>query len=300
MDGQLGSMIIYHHNDLDGRCSAAIMSIYAKRVLGCVSLHYKEMDYKDEINLEAIGPEDVVAILDFSFKPHIMSEIMSRAKRVIWCDHHVTAKEYGFDKLAGIRDFNDKGKSGCECTWEYCFSMWDTPNSVKLIGDYDTFRLKMQPTCFEFYEGLKLESNEPWQLMWESLLGLDEHVDSCSHELFNKIIEGGRTSIKYRDNYCEGIANKYGYETKIDGHKAFAMNVYGFGSKMFGDKFDKYPVCVAYIIDSNKVTVSLYSKTVDVSVIAKKFGGGGHKGAAGYVVENVYMHFGNRTEGGGE
>jgi nanoRNase/pAp phosphatase (c-di-AMP/oligoRNAs hydrolase) len=37
-----------------------------------------------------------------------------------------------------------------------------------------------------------------------------------------------------------------------------------------------------FVFDGEQYTVSLYSKTVDVSEIAKKYGGGGHKGAAGF------------------
>jgi nanoRNase/pAp phosphatase (c-di-AMP/oligoRNAs hydrolase) len=48
-----------------------------------------------------------------------------------------------------------------------------------------------------------------------------------------------------------------------------------------------YPVCIAYVHDGEKFTVSLYSTTVDVSKIAKKFGGGGHKGAAGFTCDKL-------------
>jgi len=34
-------------------------------------------------------------------------------------------------------------------------------------------------------------------------------------------------------------------------------------------------------------TYSMYSKTVDVSNIAKKYGGGGHKGAAGFNMDKM-------------
>lgn len=34
-------------------------------------------------------------------------------------------------------------------------------------------------------------------------------------------------------------------------------------------------------------TYSMYSKTVDVSNIAKKYGGGGHRGAAGFNTDKL-------------
>jgi nanoRNase/pAp phosphatase (c-di-AMP/oligoRNAs hydrolase) len=36
-----------------------------------------------------------------------------------------------------------------------------------------------------------------------------------------------------------------------------------------------------------KWRVSLYSDKVDVSALAKKFSGGGHKGASGFITDNL-------------
>jgi hypothetical protein len=97
----------------------------------------------------------------------------------------------------------------------------------------------------------------------------------------------GKSAIKYRDNYCAGLCKSYGHETEIDGQKAYACNQFMFGSGGFGERFNQYPVCLAYIHDGKKFSVSLYSTTIDVSIIAKKHGGGGHKGAAGFVCEEL-------------
>jgi hypothetical protein len=99
----------------------------------------------------------------------------------------------------------------------------------------------------------------------------------------NTIIENGSIAIKYRDNYCLGMIKSYGYETEIDGHKAFAMNVQGFGSQSFGQKFQEYPVCISYIHDGKQFRVTLYSEKIDVGKIATDLGGGGHSSAAGFV-----------------
>jgi nanoRNase/pAp phosphatase (c-di-AMP/oligoRNAs hydrolase) len=58
-----------------------------------------------------------------------------------------------------------------------------------------------------------------------------------------------------------------------------------FGSQGFVERFDEYPICIAYIHDGEKFTVSLYSKDVHVDKIAQRYGGGGHKGAAGFKCE---------------
>jgi uncharacterized protein len=273
----MSTVKIFHHNDADGRCAAAIASCWCND--RGKYWEFIEVDYKDRIPVERVMLGDYVFIVDFSFIPHIMNEIWLMSSKVIWCDHHVTAKnyDYGHD-ISGYRDFANKGLSGCECTWKYVYPTEEIPEFIRLLGDYDAWRLECTPRCFEFYEGLKIQNTAP-DGVWHRLL------DNPS--LMHSIILDGRMLIEYRDNYCLDIKKDFAYGTTIDGHDALAMNVYRFGSKQFGEEFHCYPVCIAYIFDGTNYTVSLYSETVDVGVIARKFGGGGHRGAAGFVCQEL-------------
>jgi uncharacterized protein len=265
---------IFHHNDADGRCSAFIMGNYCEE-LGYYEYEYISIDYKDRVPLEIIQPQDFVAIVDFSFTPEIMAQVEKLTRNIIWCDHHVTAKDYGYNHLPGYRDFSEKGLSGCECTWKACHLPEDPiPEFCTLLGDYDSWRLEKTPECFQFYEGLKLRDTHPHSVTWKQLLN-SEHV-------FQAIVLEGKIAIGYRDNYCAELRKAFGYETELLGIKAYALNTYMFGSSGFGYKFKEYPICIAYIHDGKRFTVSLYSETIDVSSIAKQYGGGGHKGAAGF------------------
>ena len=283
-------MIVFHHNDADGRCSAAIVKRWFDRE--CCEVHptirdvsrrleFVEMDYARSVPVEKIRRDEIVSIVDFSFKPDVMRAVQGATDvGVIWCDHHKTAAEYGYD-VPGIRDFNEKGRAGCECTWNFFFPREKTPNWIRVLGDYDAWRMQEKDKCLPFYEGLKLENQDPggmWDI-WSALF--DDPTDTTAIE----IAEHGNAAIRYRDNYCGELRTAFGYETTIDGHRAYALNAYRFGSQGFGEKFAEYPICIAYIHDSKKWTVSLYSETVDVSAVAKKYGGGGHKGAAGFTCE---------------
>jgi oligoribonuclease NrnB/cAMP/cGMP phosphodiesterase (DHH superfamily) len=265
-------MICIHHNDLDGKCAAAIV---AKAFPGN-GLFFHETDYKDSAPKEDNIRNMDIVIVDFSYKPDDMNKIIKAAKSVTWIDHHATAKDYPYQDLPGLRDFKDKSMSGCELTWKYYFPTQSMPLAVQLIGDYDKWALEFQPACFRFYEGMKLEDSSPLSEIWHDLF---------LNKGWDVIVDSGIAAIKYRDNYCAGLCKSYGYETEIDGHKAYACNQFMFGSKGFGHRFEQYPLCLAYIHDGKQFTVSLYSTTVDVSAIAKKYGGGGHKGAAGFVCD---------------
>jgi uncharacterized protein len=280
-------MIIFHHNDADGRCSAAIVELWLNNEKQQNNtqalkerLEFVEMDYNKIVPIDKIQRDDTVVIVDFSFKPEDMKMAqLATDIGTIWCDHHITAKDYGYN-VAGVRDFTNKGMAGCECTWKFFFPNKTIPNWVRILGDYDAWRMQEKDLCLPFYEGLKLENQRPnTNNVWHQLLNDETQM------VYNEILHNGKTAIKYRDNYCEEIKQAFGYETIIDGHKAYAMNLYRFGSKAFGNMLLQYPICILYIYDGNKFTVSLYSEIVDVSIIAKKLGGGGHKGAAGFICE---------------
>lgn len=266
--------IIYHHNDADGRASAAI----AAAALPGDFVVFVECDYKDTFNFGTIESGDRVIILDFSFKPEDMAQIMAMTTNVVWCDHHKTAAAYGY-AVPGVRDFSEKGFAGCEVTWQHFHPNEKCPWWITLLGDYDAWRMKEAPATLQFYEGLKLYDQSPQTGIWQALM--DGVMSVTDMQL------AGINAITYRDKYCAEMRKSFGYETTIGVHSAYALNSARFGSQAFGEKFKEYPVCIMYIHDGKRFTVSLYSETVDVSVIAKAYGGGGHKGASGFVCEKL-------------
>ena len=275
-------MKCYHHNDADGRCAAAIVWKYFEKNYE-YQPEFIEVDYKDEIKIDEIEEDELIYVVDFSFKPEVMNKIIEKTTNVIWIDHHKTAIEYEYKKeLNGTRDTK---YAGCELTWQYLFPEITMPRAVELIGDYDRWAFKLDPETSPFHEGLKLHATHPRCAIWPLLFETMETVD--------RVIDDGETCIKYRDNYCEEMRKSNGYSVSFGGHLCYVLNVYGFGSPAFGEIFDRpdVPVCISYIYDGCNYTVGLYSKTVDVSKIAKKHGGGGHTGAAGFVCRELPFAF---------
>lgn len=272
---------LIHHNDADGVCAAAI-AILALQNDPRRMLVYPA-DYNRPLNTAQIMPGDSVIIVDFSFKPPDMKEIeeaieynpagIGDFRRIIWIDHHQTAARYGYD-YEGLRDFTNKGLAGCELTWKYFFPDKPIPAAVALIGDYDSWRLDLSESK-KFHEGIKLLCPTPHALPWARLLSNDLEMHQLVHA-------AGTMAEAYRNNYCERIRTNYGHSVIFAGHKAYAMNLYGFGSQAYAEMFDEYPLLIAYIHDGKKFMVSLYSKEIDCAAIAQELGGGGHKGAAGF------------------
>jgi oligoribonuclease NrnB/cAMP/cGMP phosphodiesterase (DHH superfamily) len=286
-------IICFHHNDPDGYCAAAIVRLRHEEAYRAHQLTFISVDYKDleHLDFSNITGKDEVIIVDFSFPPVVLMKLKEYTKKIIWIDHHATAKSYGYDDLPGLRDFTGQ-KSGCELTWEYyisntkdvlgivCSSGPEMPTAVRLIGDYDTWRMKEKAISVPFFEGLKSYDglSSPASALWYNLLLWEGRAG-----LISEMIQAGHACIRYRRAYGAQIIKSFGYITHIDGIEAIAINCFGFGSLLFEDIKVEQPIKICYIFDGEKYTISFYSETVDVSVIARKLGGGGHRGASGCV-----------------
>jgi len=283
-------MKCYHHNDADGRCAAAIVAMSQgawglDRPFDLESFQFIEMDYRTPVNIDEVKDQEPIFIVDFSFKPEVMKALMEKTRNVIWIDHHKSCADYPYAKeqIAGLRDFSDKGRSGCELAWEYLMKT-EIPYGVVLIGDYDSWRLEMSPKSLEFRTGIELENQSPLSAFWP---GLFQH-----RLIVEEVINNGRTCIKYRDQFCADYMKQFGFETELEGVEAYACNFYRYGSPGFGTNFQQYPMCIAFAYDGRRFTVSLYSERedVDCAAIAKKYGGGGHRGASGFICTELPFH----------
>lgn len=285
-------MIIIHHNDLDGRCAAAIVYTYvATSELNTLI----EMDYAKPMPWHLISPNETVWIVDFSLSVADMEKLHEITTNITWIDHHVTAIEKFKGWPTKIRGIRNGGEAACVLTWKYvrwwtiegvgpenfgqgCTGYTELPQAVAMIGDYDAWHHQITDST-AFYEGMKMRPQNPKDPHWLDLFRRGEKMCPA-------IISDGKAAIEYRDAYCIDMCNSFGFETEIDGVQCYFTNIYKFGSLGFAGRMKVYPICAAGVFDGKKWTISLYSDNqVDVSKICQNHGGGGHKGAAGFVTE---------------
>ena len=261
----------YHRDDLDGVGSAAIV----KKSIPEAELY--PVTYSDKPDLELIKDNKVI-IVDFSFKE--MKEIVALAEEVTWIDHHKTAKEL-FPKLwinedlPGIRNLD---KAAIELTWEWFYPYKTTPMAIKLIGDRDIWKFAY-PETRAFSESANLTIKSPDDAIWYKLL------EENSEHVVSNLLEKGEVLLEAKQKR----ARKSFYDGKditFHGHKARLINTNHDVSDVGQFTYDlmNYPLALMYSDRGEETIVSLRSKTVDVSAIAKQYGGGGHKYAAGFSV----------------
>lgn len=236
-----------------------------------------------------IHRHDTVHILDFSFPVPELLNICELAVEVIWLDHHKTAIDawtaYCSNPDAQIPDnltrWLSDNYSGALLAWvhyhddgqELCELHASAPHWVKLIDDRDRW-IFQYPQTKAFHAGTSLypRTIDNWKVITDPGAG---------------IIEEGNAVLRYQDQLYEQLMET-AHEITIDGIKGLAANVPGQFASDMGHLLCKKSGTFGctYSSDGRGYKFSIRSAgDFDVSAIAKKFGGGGHKNAAGFAIE---------------
>jgi oligoribonuclease NrnB/cAMP/cGMP phosphodiesterase (DHH superfamily) len=282
---------IWHHNDNDGRCAAYIARIAMEQKYDKthdeVHVYYNEMDYSKEPDFSGVAPQDTCIIVDFSFKKEAMKELHNTGSHIIWIDHHKTAIEALADYvgICGIRRTTD---SATLLAWEYFFPNIETPYAVRLVDDHDAWKHKL-PESMDFLMGSQLFNRSPSvakkENFWDAAI-MDEGA-------WQKASNQGKLINLHQKKQNESRLKAIGWVGTIEGCEHFVLCMNGVrGSQSFESANTPFSVLCAYEHKGDVFTVSLYSdRGVDVSELAKKQGGGGHAGAAGFICRQLPIRF---------
>lgn len=275
-------MKCFYHNDLDGRCAGSIVAQYENNYN---KEDFFEVDYVMELPLDKIQKDEKVYFVDYSFKKDTiwqLEDILQKTDNIIWIDHHTSSlnleKEMSWLKqIKGIRQ--DK-VSGAGLTYMYLYncSFDELPYHVKLVSDYDCWIYDYDPDTTNFKLGIETKNYDALDNIWIELFDTKEIMS-----IINDVILTGMTIKKYIDMDNAQYLKNYNYESEIAGHRCLVVNKKS-NSWIFGDRYNEYPLVMVWVFDGKKYLYSIFSSNpnIDCSKIAESYGGGGHKGAAGF------------------
>lgn len=260
------SVCFYHHNCFDGIASAWV----AKRAIPDVEL----VPAVYGMDVPELGAGDNVYIVDFSFPRDIMIDINQRVAMLRVLDHHKTAQE----NCVGL-DFCtfDMNESGASLAWKYFFPHKPIPTLIKYIKDRDLWLFKEDdseavnayiqsyPMDVNIYDDLALNLDTGWGL--RSAMEQGKAIERYKNQLVQQIIKN--RFITFIGDYRVPVVNCPVLMSEV-GHALAELNEGPFG---------------AYYFDRRDGFVQWGARSIgdfDVSEVAKTFGGGGHKNAAGW------------------
>lgn len=273
----------YHKSDLDGHCAGAIVKY---RYPECEMIG---VDYRDTmVNLDlGIRRGEKIFVVDFCFDAIDMEDLYRNA-RLYWIDHHKSSIEIMHRVGINSRGLQSTEKARCELTWKYLFPERDMPRAVRYIGRYDVWDHQIQdvlPFQYGMREGIDTFPEAP---IWKCLLEED-----LAGTMTSNLVKTGEIILRYQDKQNEMYAKGMAYEAEFEGLRAVVMNKPFANSKAFDAVYkpEKHDIMVLFGVKPGEVKYTLFTDKpeVDVSEIAKKYGGGGHKGAAGFYSKTMVV-----------
>lgn len=289
------TLAVYHSADYDG--------IFCREVARKFMPHATLVGWNfGDPKIEA-GDYDLVYVMDLP--PDCVHHCVDQ--NMIWIDHHKTS----IDKFGGIfRGYQIDGVAACRLAWQW-FSITEhnaqnqtneqlmvplpikedfierrvsEPRAIRLAGEYDIWDHRDE-NARTFQYGLRA-NEEGGTEMLQALLG--------SNKLSEIVVGDGVVAERYSKNVDAGICNDLTWLMEWEGLKFLCVNHARFNSLLFAAK-DKpetgHDALLGFRFDGKKWMVSIYHsnhrKDLDLSEIAKKHGGGGHRGASGFVCQQL-------------
>ena len=275
-------IVIHHSADFDGIFCREIV----RRDLGS-SAEYIGWDYG--MPEPVVPPEAILYLLDISV-PGLMDH-----PNLTWIDHHKSAME-----RYGKRDGSQiDGVAACRIAWQWFFGPAEfgpeqmpaksdfverrvrEPWAVRLAGEYDIWD-RRDPDAELFQHGLKAQELTP--AIWYHLLSFDGMIGAVG-----LLLERGRAVQYAKTQENADVITNYGFDVDFEGLRFLACNHPRFNSFLFTAGLQPHhEALLGFKWDGKlgKWRVSLYHapghEHHDLSQIAVKFGGGGHRGACGF------------------
>lgn len=265
-------LCFYHANCTDGAAAAAVI--------------HRKYPHADLIAMNHGDPIEVslknkkIFVVDFSFPLDVFQKMKSEAKEIFWYDHHKTAIPTQQALGWGVMDL---AESGASLTWKMEYPQKEIPQIISYVKDKDIWEWKL-PHSREISAAIRDldQIHDPKSHTWKDL------IENLNEDKFKKLVETGEIVLRSQKMRMKEGAEK-GFEVDFHGYKTLAVN-WSFESSEMGEYIYKdlnYEVALIFYYTGEIWNFSLRSNQVDVSELAKKYGGGGHPGASGFRTDSI-------------
>lgn len=274
------TLCIYHGNCADGFGAAWTV----RQALGAENVDFHAGHYgKPAPDVEG---RDVI-IVDFSYPYELLVLLGHQARSILIIDHHKTAAEALEQLQPAPATFSewatstqrvgtvfDMGRSGAGLTWDYFNPGQPRPALINHIEDRDLWKFKLEGTkdvmaaVFSYPQDF---------VMWDLLMA--EHISALRQD--------GHAIERKQQKDVAGLVASNGRYMVIGGVTVPAVNLPHTMASDAGDLLSQgQPFAAIYWDTAEGRQFSLRSTDAgeDVSAIAKQYGGGGHRNAAGFRV----------------
>ena len=270
---------VYYHDDMDGFASAFAFYLYKEKDFDKV--FYEPINHGDVMPIDKV---DKLIFLDFCPPEEDVKTYIKNGFNLIIIDHHASKKDI-YDKYRDKCEFvYDIKHAGCELTRQHFTSNSQYQQLFKYIEDRDLWKFKYPETKPVHAALLCLPKDFK---LWAKQFQI--------HDGLVKIYLKGRNILEYQDYLVKEIAKNaiitdWPFEPHNKNYTILSVNTSILASEvcdylLFEDE-RKVDFVAAFNFEYKKMRWQLRSRDdFDVSEIAKINDGGGHRNAAGFVID---------------
>ncbi len=265
-------VVIYHKNCLDGFGAACVAYDYFQR-------------QQQEVEFIAANHHDLppncqqrdVYIFDYSYKRTLLAALCLSADNVTLIDHHISAEQdlAGLDEDHGnLQIIYDTRYSAAVLVWQFFNNAKEAPPCLlQYIQDNDLWEFKFKETQ-DIVAALR---SYPFDFVrWQ-------HLIYCPDDLC-QLLEEGQAINRYRRQQIEYYKEQV-VLTDVAGYHVPVVNCPpSLTSELLNELALGHPFAMGYQDIATRRNWSLRSteEGIDVARVAQRYGGGGHRHAAGF------------------
>lgn len=260
------TVICYHGNCPDGFGGA----YSAWKKFGDTA-EYRPLSYGKPVPEDLAGAN--VYFIDFCYPKEVMDRIAAAATSFTVLDHHLGTKEV-------VESFPhhvfDENRSGASIAWSYFHPNEPVPELLSYVEDGDLYRHVLpNAQAFLAYIYAQPFSFEGWDTLRAML------ADPAKRE---QALATGLAYSEYREllvRQCAGRAEPVMFE----GYECWLTNATSSLASDVGHAIyeEHPPIAIIAFVRADGIRVSLRGNgAVDLSAVARKYGGNGHPNAAGF------------------
>ena len=265
-------LCIYHGNCLDG--FGAAWSV--RHALGDDVEFYKGLHQQPPPDVDGLD----VILVDFSYKKNVLEEMLNTAASITIIDHHISAEQDLSDLLKAkrINGIFDMNKSGAMLAWEWFNPDKQAPKLIEHIQDRDLWQFKLKATN----EILAALSSYPFDFEdWDKFM-------FCDDEELEALNRDGRAIQRKLQKEIKELIDSGVRRMTIGGYDIPVLNapsVYVSDAGNIMSAGEPFAACYWDHPGGRSFSLRSSKNGVDVSEVAKQYGGGGHVKAAGFTVD---------------
>lgn len=216
-----------------------------------------------------------IFVVDYSYEYDTLLTIEYNTLTLI--DHHVTA-EVEMEKCRDLRDCRvifSKDRCGAYLAWENLIG-GNMPWWISYVDDRDRYTFALPNS--------RIINDALYNLGYRTFAKFDELCKFQQVDI-DALIEKGQKMGDVKDNIVKSITGG-AQKIMFEGYTAYVVNnatlISEVGEELLKKDDCQIALCFYYPVKEKMWRVRMRSKDVDISVIARKYGGGGHEKAAAF------------------